>query len=806
MAHNLTLLKKAGKQPGVPLSTVIKRIIWLCMLPLFLFATGMAIYEVGVIHRQQNEQAAFLAENFVLSIDKSLNSRIKALNVLAMSPLVDDFSRWNELYREARGFYQIFGTHVVISDGGTPAHLLLNTRVPFGTKLPVVEKPNGRLAGPIAIRTGQPAVSDLFAGPVAHKLLVGIAVPVLREGRPKFAILTTIDPEFFQKRIDQVVLPPGWSMVLKDAQGELIAGRLENPIKDPAARYVADSQVSHWTVAVEVPYTAHWRPLVLTAVALGAVLLAATLAGYLGGNWAGRRLGRSVASLTQTPAPGTPPPDILEVAAARRLLDEEAERRTILEARYRNLFRYSPDAIFVIQEDRVTLVNEACLQLFGAQAAEELIGKRPNALFHPDFQPAIGERIHRLLDPGESAPRLEAKIVRIDGGAIDVEVLAVLFPFEGSNAIHVILRDITKRKQAAEILAASERKYRELIETANSIIIRWDKQGVINFINEFGARFFGYKVEELIDRDVMTIVPKVEKSSGRDLDALVKDIVVNPDRYTYVPNENLTRDGRIVWVAWTNKAITDEQGSVQEILAIGNDITQLKEAQTAREESESLYRAIAQNFPEGAIYIFDHDLRFRVADGEAVATLGFSREELEGKTIWEATDEKTCAILAQRYPRVLAGESLHFETPFKGRVFSSSYVPIRDSHGKITAGMVVSHDITERKQAEEALRESKERIQASLAEKEVLLQEIHHRVKNNMQVISSLVALQAHEIKEPAMKNVLQETSHRVRSMAMVHEKLYQSADFARVDFADYARSLLAYLWRAYSTEASGVS
>jgi hypothetical protein len=88
--------------------------------------------------------------------------------MLAMSPLVDDFSRWDEFPREAQGFLQSFGTHVVISDGGTPPRLLLNTRVPFGTELPVVEKPNGRLAGPIAMRTGKPAVSDLFSGPVAQ--------------------------------------------------------------------------------------------------------------------------------------------------------------------------------------------------------------------------------------------------------------------------------------------------------------------------------------------------------------------------------------------------------------------------------------------------------------------------------------------------------------------------------------------------------------------------------------------------------------------------------------------------------------
>jgi PAS domain S-box-containing protein len=151
----------------------------------------------------------------------------------------------------------------------------------------------------------------------------------------------------------------------------------------------------------------------------------------------------------------------------------------------------------------------------------------------------------------------------------------------------------------------------------------------------------------------------------------------------------------------------------QELKALAHTLNEMAQKLRSREaairESESLYRAIAENFPDGAIYIFDHDLRFRVADGEAINTLGYRKEELEGKTIWEATDMETCRYLEQRYPRVLAGETLHFETQLKGRIFSSAYVPIRDEHGHIVAGMVVSHDITERKRAEEALRENEAR-------------------------------------------------------------------------------------------------
>ncbi len=130
-----------------------------------------------------------------------------------------------------------------------------------------------------------------------------------------------------------------------------------------------------------------------------------------------------------------------------------------------------------------------------------------------------------------------------------------------------------KRRQAEKALEASEARYRELVESANSIILRLDPEGRVTFINEFAQKFFGYSREEIISKNVVgTIVPEME-TSGRDLAAMIADLRRNPERYTVNENENLRRNGERVWVAWTNKGIFDARGNLSEILCVGNDIT-----------------------------------------------------------------------------------------------------------------------------------------------------------------------------------------------------------------------------------------
>lgn len=158
---------------------------------------------------------------------------------------------------------------------------------------------------------------------------------------------------------------------------------------------------------------------------------------------------------------------LLYVDIRKRLAQLEAEHEALLavqqeltqeENKYRNLFEHSPYAIMVNVQDRITLVNQACLTLFGAKDPSELIGKSPYDVFHSSSHTVIRNRIQNMREKGGVAPEIEEKIVRMDGRVVDVVSKGAPFSYGSTNAIHVMLLDITeKKKQEAELKLRNKR-------------------------------------------------------------------------------------------------------------------------------------------------------------------------------------------------------------------------------------------------------------------------------------------------------------------------------------------------------------
>ncbi len=282
--------------------------------------------------------------------------------------------------------------------------------------------------------------------------------------------------------------------------------------------------------------------------------------------------------------------------------------------------------------------------------------------------------------------------------------------------------DITDRKRADEALCASQEEYRHLVEGSGSVILRSDKDMNITFMNRFGLEFFGYTAEELIGRNALGTIIPVNDGAGRDLTEMADDLKHHPDHYPTNVHQNRRKDGSLVWMSWANKAIYDERGQLVEILAIGNDLSRLKQAEEAARESRAKLEAALASMTD-AVFISDAEGRF-IDFNDAFATYHrFPSKDECAKTFAEYPDildvflpDGTLAPLDMwAVPRALRGETatnaeygLRRKDTGETWIGSYSFGPIRDKNGVIVGSVVVGRDITEQKRAEEALRRSEE--------------------------------------------------------------------------------------------------
>ncbi|HEY9628300.1 MAG TPA: PAS domain S-box protein [Coleofasciculaceae cyanobacterium] len=304
-----------------------------------------------------------------------------------------------------------------------------------------------------------------------------------------------------------------------------------------------------------------------------------------------------------------------------------------------------------------------------------------------------------------------------------------------------IMLDVTVLKQAEEALRASEAQYRDLVQTANSIILRWDTKGQITFLNQYGQKFFGYRESEILGRHVVgTLVPETERS-GRNLQALMMDICQNPASYQDHENENICSDGKKVWVKWANKAVLNEQGELAEILSVGFDITERKQAEEALFESELKFRSIIENVND-VIYILNPDGRFAYLSPSLIDALQYEPEEFVGSHFAPMIHPDYLQLCVNAVQRLIeTGETIwgleYLIKPKQGdwRWYISNISAVHDQSGQVLYCVGVARDVTQRKLMEEELRQAKEAADAANQAKSEFLANMSHELRSPLNAI-----------------------------------------------------------------------
>jgi PAS domain S-box-containing protein len=299
---------------------------------------------------------------------------------------------------------------------------------------------------------------------------------------------------------------------------------------------------------------------------------------------------------------------------------------------------------------------------------------------------------------------------------------------------------------------------------------------------------FGYTPEQLVSGDFPYSMMVHSEDQQRITLEMQRNYSRGIDRFQ-MEHRIITSEGNARWVNTRTVVERDADGVVSHYGAVVLDITERKQAEEALRFTQfAVDHSSSQAFwttPEGRI--------FYVNDA-ACRTLGYSREELLVMTISDIDPTFPPDVFAESWRNLRQMRSMTFETEHRakdGHVYpvgiNANLVVFDDKE----YNCVFATDISERKRIEESLRKS-------LAEKTVLLQEIHHRVKNNLQIISSLLDMQSDSITDVPAKSYFRECQNRISSLALVHEQLYQSSDFASVNLAEYIGNLVTHLFNSF--------
>jgi PAS domain S-box-containing protein len=464
--------------------------------------------------------------------------------------------------------------------------------------------------------------------------------------------------------------------------------------------------------------------------------------------------------------------DVTERRQAEEALQES-------ESRYRSLVENIDLGITAIGSDYKVIMANAAQGRILKKTPQELVGK----VCFQEFEKRDRMCPHcpgaKAMASGQPAIAF-TEGVRDDGSLIPARIHA--FPTYGPggevNGFVELVEDIRELKRAEEAIRKSEEKYRGIFDESVAAIFEFDNDK--NFINtnQAGLDLLGYSPEELlsmnmqdVDADPLIFLPAHEKilAGGR---------LINHE------HKLRRKDHTIITVLNNSRPLTDRLGNVVGMLSTMIDITARKQAEEALMAAELRRRIFFEQSLDG-IVVLDEKGKVFEANPSYARMLGYPLGEVQELHLWDWDARWSRSELEKKIREMDEGGD-HFETQHRRKDGSIFDVEIT-STAAVLGGQKLTfchcRDITERKKAEDQIR-------ASLQEKVVLLKEIHHRVKNNMQIISTILSLQGKYSQGRDPEELFQDCKDRIRSMALIHESLYGTGNLSKIDFLEYLKKL----------------
>jgi PAS domain S-box-containing protein len=483
--------------------------------------------------------------------------------------------------------------------------------------------------------------------------------------------------------------------------------------------------------------------------------------------------------------------------------DQEALRAS--EERYRDLFENATDLIQSVDvEGRFRYVNNAWKQVLG-YSDEEVAAMSFMDIIHPDEQEHCKDLFERIMR-GEEVEELRTAFVAKDGRRVDVEGTTNLRRVDGQpQATRSIFRDVTGVLAARRRVQEHEAKWKALFESSEHMFWTVDRDLKLTSHNQaYGdvvERLYGTRPE--INTDPAKPRKLFAPRSYHDFWAAkyAEAFAGRPVQFETDITDHLgNRVSNEIFLS----PIFGPDGVVTEVFGVGHEITEQKRAEDLVRENSARIQAIFDNAANMMVWTMDEEFRITSCNGffcqSALEDFGV---ELGVGMVFniepaERTSGRDMGQLLERYRAAFRGKPQQFEVELvdkSGRtIWVENFInPIRID-GKVREVSGLAYHITERKEAQRELLRS-------LAEKEVLLKEVHHRVKNNLQIISSIMNLQSAYVSDDddRLKDLLHHSRDRICSMSLIHESLYQHKDFSALDLGAYIDGLARNLMMSYS-------